>query len=70
VQLVGLSLSWLADQNQPLTCLGKNLGSSHPPKSQSLPEVQIYLTPEKKGEFMTQTALTAGEKKGNFLPEV
>ncbi len=46
VQLVAESLAWLADQNQPLTCLGKKSGRSQPSKSHRRPEVQKYFTSE------------------------
>ena len=43
--LVGPILAWLADQNQPLMCLGEKSGLSQPSKLQSRPEVQMYFTP-------------------------
>ncbi len=50
VQLVGESLAWLADQNQPLMFLGKNWGWSQPSKSHRRPEVQKYFTSAEGGE--------------------
>lgn len=47
VELVGERRAWLADQNHPLTLLGKKSGRSQPSKSQRRPEVQMYFTPAK-----------------------
>ena len=46
LELVGARRAWFADQNHPLIFLGSKSGRSHPSKLQSLPEVQIYLTPD------------------------
>ena len=47
LELDGARRAWLADQNHPLMFLGSKSGRSQPSKLQSLPEVQMYLTPKK-----------------------
>ena len=57
LELDGARRAWLADQNHPLMFLGSKSGRSQPSKLQSLPEVQIYLTPEMVNKVFIRTLI-------------
>ena len=57
LELDGARRAWLADQNHPLMFLGSKSGRSQPSKLQSLPEVQMYLTPETANQEFMQTLI-------------